>query len=116
MKTILFVDDEESICLLYETEFGDMGYKVVTAKDGDEALQKFEEVKPDLVTLDIKMPGPNGIDVLRRMKEKNKDVPVIMCTAYTEFKQDFGVWASDAYIVKSSDLGELKSKVKEILG
>jgi two-component system, response regulator, stage 0 sporulation protein F len=65
----LLVDDEESIQLLYREEFEDEGYIVDSAYNGDEALAKFRENPPDLVLLDINMPGLNGIEVLRQMKE-----------------------------------------------
>ncbi len=68
-----------------------------------------------MVLLDIKMPGMDGVEVLREVKSRWKDLPVILCTAYPHYKQEFGTWASDAYVVKSSDLRELKETVKEIL-
>ena len=84
--------------------------------DGEEALEKFSGQTPDLVILDINMPGMNGIEVLRRMKEINEHVPVILSSAYQEYKQDFGSWASEEYIVKSANLDELKSAVRKYLG
>ncbi|MDZ7642532.1 MAG: response regulator [Desulfurivibrio sp.] len=116
MKKILLVDDEESIHLLYREELEEEGYEVESAISGDEALEKLDVVKPDLIILDINMPGMNGIEALRRIKEINPDIPVILCTAYQEFKQDLASWASEEYIVKSSDLSELKAAVKKYLG
>ena len=115
MKKILLVDDEESIHLLYREEFEEEGYEVHSALSGTDALEKFETISPDLVILDINMPGMNGIEVLRQMKEINPTLPVILSTAYHEYKQDLGAWASDEYIVKSSDLGELKEAVRRYL-
>jgi len=88
MKTILLVDDDESIQLLYQEEFKEAGYKVVSVYNGSEALDKFKEVAPDLVILDIQMPGLNGIEVLRQIKMMNSAMPVILNSAYQEFKQD----------------------------
>ncbi len=116
MKKILVVDDEEYVRVLYKEELEDEGYCVSVASDGDEALRRIEEESPDLVILDIKMPGMNGIEVLRRLRERWRDLPVILSTAYGEYKQDFSTWASDAYEVKSSDLSSLKLKVKELIG
>lgn len=116
MKRILLVDDEEGIQLLYREEFEEQGYEVISAYNGEEALEKFAAQPPDLVVLDINMPGMNGIQVLRQMKEMNPDLPVILSSAYQEYKQDFGTWASDEYIVKSANLDELKDAVKRILG
>ncbi len=111
MKKILLVDDEESIHLLYRDELEEEGYEIHSALSGDEALDKLDILSPDLVILDINMPGLNGIDTLREMKERKPDLPVILSSAYNEFKQDLASWASEAYIVKSSDLTELKEAV-----
>ncbi len=112
---ILVVDDEEGLRLLYKEELEEDGAEVELASSGEEALEKLEKNSIDLVLLDIKMPGMDGVEVLRRVKEKWKDLPVILCTAYPHYKHDFGTWASDAYVVKSSDLTELKQTVREIL-
>jgi len=114
-KRILLVDDEEGIQLLYREEFEDEGYDVVSAYNGDEAIEIFTQTPPDLVILDINMPGMSGIEVLRRMKEINTDLPVILSSAYQEYKQDFGSWASEEYIVKSANMDELKQAVKKHL-
>ncbi len=111
MKKILLVDDEDSIHLLYREELEEEGYEVHSALSGEEALEKLNIIKPDLVILDINMPGMNGIDALRRIKEDRPNLPVILSSAYQEFKQDLASWASDDYIVKSSNLSELKAAV-----
>jgi CheY-like chemotaxis protein len=115
MKKILLVDDEDSIHLLYREELEDEGYEVHSALSGEEALAQLKIIAPDLVILDINMPGINGIDVLRQIKEMNPSLPVILSSAYQEFKQDLATWASDEYIVKSSNLDELKAAVKKHL-
>jgi len=114
-KRILLVDDEEGIQLLYREEFEEEGYEVIAAYSGEEALEKFGLEPPDLVILDINMPGMNGIEVLRRMKEINPNLPVILSSAYQEYKQDFGSWASEEYIVKSANMDELKNAVRKHL-
>lgn len=114
-KRILLVDDEESIQLLYREEFEEEGYVVDSARNGVEALAKFRSNPPDLVLLDINMPGMNGIEVLRQMKELRADLPVILNSAYQEYKQDFGSWASEAYVVKSANMEELKAAVRKHL-
>lgn len=116
MKKILVVDDEENIRELYRDELAEEGYRVEMAEDGIQALAKFESFRPDLVTLDVMMPGMDGIEVLRRIREKNPSVPVLLLTAFGEFKQDFSTWASDAYIVKSADVTELRQTVRKLLG
>lgn len=111
MKKILLVDDEESIHLLYRDELEEEGYEIHSVLSGNEALEKLDIIAPDLVILDINMPGLNGIETLREMKERHPTMPVILSSAYNEFKQDLASWASEAYIVKSSDLSELKEAV-----
>jgi DNA-binding response OmpR family regulator len=115
VKRILVVDDEESIRLLYQEELQEQGYEVILAEDAEEAIVKFTEMCPHLVILDIKMPGLSGIDLLRTLRERSRDVPIILSTAYGEYKQNFETWASDAYIVKSSNLDTLINKIGEIL-
>lgn len=114
-KRLLLVDDEESIQLLYREEFEEEGYIVDSAYNGVEALEKFRTNPPDLVILDINMPGMNGIEVLRQMKEMRASLPIILSSAYQEYKQDFGSWASEAYVVKSANMDELKSTVRKNL-
>ncbi len=116
MKKILVVDDEENIRELYRIEFEDMGYAVTVVSDGTQALTKLDAEKFDLVTLDMRMPDIDGIETLRKMKEKDSKLPIIICTAYEEYKQDFGSWCSEAYVVKSADTSLLRDTVKNILG
>lgn len=110
---IMVVDDEKNILMLYRSELEDEGYEVVAANSGKEALELFDKEKPDMVTLDIMMPDIDGVQVLRQLKEKNPNIPVIMLTAY-DYRDDFSIWASDAYVVKSSDLGSLKDTIKQV--
>lgn len=114
-KTILVVDDEENIRFLYKEELTDEGYEVILAGNAEEALEKIVQQRPDLITVDIKMPGMDGLEFLQKLKEEEKEIPVILCSAYGSYKQDFRVWASDAYVVKSADLSELKGAIKDIL-
>jgi DNA-binding response OmpR family regulator len=115
MKRILIVDDEENIRFLYKEELEDEGFVVELAKNGEEALEKLSLFRPDLITLDIKMPGIGGIEALRRIREVERNLPIILCSAYGDYKQDLTTWASDAYVVKSADLTELKSTIRRFL-
>lgn len=115
MKRILVADDEMSIRLLYSEELREEGYEVLTAANGREALEIVEKEPVDLVILDIKMPEMSGIEVLRQIKEKHPHLPVLLSSAYSEYKQDFGTWASEEYLVKSSDLEDLKAAVRRHL-
>jgi len=111
---ILLVDDDEHIRRLYKEELEEEGYEVVVAATGTEALDLFDKENPDLVTLDILMPNIDGIKLLRQMKEKRPRVPIVMSTAY-DYRDDFAVWASEAYVVKSAELSDLKETIKKLL-
>jgi len=112
---LLVVDDEKNIRMLFKEELEEEGYQVEAASNGLEALEKLKGSSFDLVVLDIKMPGMDGIQALNEIKNLNKDQPVILCSAYGEFKQDFSSWVSDGYVVKSADTRELKQTIKNIL-
>ena len=112
---ILVVDDEENIRLLYGEELREEGYEVETARDAYEADEKVAAFHPDLITLDIKMPGIDGIEYLRKFREAGNTTPVVLCTAYSDYKKDFKIWASEAYVVKSFNLDQLKATIKEVL-
>ena len=112
---ILIVDDEEVILMLYKEELEEEGYDVITTSDGYKLLEKIDEEKPDLVLLDIKMAEYNGLDLLQDIRKTFYNIPVILCSAYSSFKGDLKSIAADYYVVKSSDLTELKQKIKMAL-
>ena len=110
---ILIVDDEVNQGLLYEQELTDEGYSVDLAESGEKALEMVKQNTYDLVVLDIGMPDMDGLETLGRMLSIDNKVPVILNTAYPSYKDNFMSWAADAYVVKSSDIGELKDKIRE---
>jgi DNA-binding response OmpR family regulator len=110
---VLIIDDDIHIQRLYKEELEEEGYETIVAATGKDALELFEKENPDVVTLDILMPDMDGITLLRKMKEQRPKTPIIMSTAY-DYRDDFAVWASEAYIVKSSDLTELKKTIKSL--
>jgi len=112
---ILVVDDEENIRFLFKEELEEEGYQVEVASNGFEAIDKVKGTRFDVIVMDIKMPGMDGIQALNEIKNMIKEQPVILCSAYGEFKQDFSSWISDAYVVKSADTSELKQTIKNIL-
>ena len=114
-KKILIVDDEPNLRLLYEAEFSSEGYQVVLAGDGREAIDVVKKEKPNLVILDIAMPGMDGISAMGEILGCDNGIPVILNSAYTHYKDDFQSWSADAYVVKSSNLQELKETVVDLL-
>ena len=115
MRKVLIVEDEKNLLDLYRMELEDEGYSVATAESGSVALEISKEFQPDLVVLDIKLGNEEGLRVLSDLKHQKKDRPVILNSAYTHFKHDFSSWAADAYVVKSGDMSELKSKIRSFL-
>jgi CheY-like chemotaxis protein len=114
-QMILVVEDDTNQRALYEEELRDEGYDVVTAGDGKEALARVADRKPDLIVLDVNMPGMDGLDTLARLQESDGKIPVILNTAYASYRDSYSSWSADAYVVKSSDLTELKTTVKRLL-
>jgi len=115
MNKLLVVDDEAPLRLLYEKELTEEGYEVVLASDGWEAVKMIEEEAPDLVVLDIQMPEMDGLEAMGKILGKYNKLPVIINSAYSSYKSNFMSWAADAYVVKSSNLDELKSSIRDIL-
>ncbi len=115
-KTILVIDDEQNIRALFAEEFKDDGYSVISTDSGEEALDLLEKEKIDLITLDIKMPKMDGIEFLTKVREKFRYLPIIICTAYDTYRQEFSVWNADGYILKSGDLTEIREKIKKLIG
>ncbi len=115
MARILIVEDDVNQRMLYETEVAEMGHEVLLARDGVEAVDKLREFKPDAVILDLMMPNMHGLDALRKMLSLKPNIPVIIHTAYQHYKDNFMSWAAEEYVVKSSDLSELKSAIRRVL-
>ncbi len=115
MTTILLGEDDKNQRLLYEQELGLEGYEIRTAIDGKDALKKVKEQPPDIIIMDICMPEMGGLEAIGRIISKSKGIPIIINTAYSSYKDNYMSWIADAYIVKSSDLTELKNKIKELL-
>ena len=115
MTTILLVDNDKNQRLLYEQELRFEGYEIVVAEDGKDVLKKVQEQPLDLVVMDINLPMMDGLDIMGWILSKHRNIPIIINTAYSNYKDNFMSWAADAYIVKSADLSELKNKIKELL-
>jgi CheY-like chemotaxis protein len=117
-KKIMIVDDEEDIRISVSQILEVCGYDVIKAANGMDCLQKLEQELPDLVILDIMMPGMNGWDVAARIKENEQwsKIPIVFLTAKgDEMSIGMGSLASEEYIVKPFDVVKLKDSVQRIL-
>ena len=115
MSRLLVVDDEANIRLLYAEELTDDGYEVITAAGTEEAVEKLQEGTFDLAVLDIKLKNESGIELLQKLVKERHDMPVILCSAFSCYKDDFSAWLADGYVVKSGDLSELKQEIARVL-
>ena len=115
-STILLVDDEESIQKLLTYPLERDGFRVVQARDGEEALERFEDERVDLVLLDLALPKLDGIEVCRRLRAKSS-VPILMLTARDdEIDKVLGLEiGADDYITKPFSIRELRSRIRAAL-
>lgn len=117
MKKVLIVDDQPGIRMLLEEVFSKEGFETLSAGTGDEALAIFKERRPDLVLLDMKIPGMDGIEILKRMKRDCEKVQVVMMTAYGELDliEEAKTWGAVRHFTKPFDVFELRDTVKNLL-
>ena len=118
-KKVMVVDDEEDIRVSVGQVLEISGYEVIKAENGTDCLQKLEHITPDLVILDIMMPGMSGWDVAARIKEHDtwRTIPIVFLTAKgDEMSVGMGSLASEEYIVKPFEVRKLKESVEKILG
>lgn len=117
MKKILVVDDELSILTLLEFNLKKAGYEVLKAMDGNQAVQVAIEGKPDLMILDIMLPGIDGIEVCKKLRMEKVDIPILMLTAKDEeFDKILGLeLGADDYMTKPFSPREVVARVKAIL-
>jgi two-component system response regulator AtoC len=109
MKSILVIDDDPLIGKTLSSHLSRKGFEVLTAENGEEGLQKYGESCPDLVILDIRLPDKDGLEVLGKIKEKNKDACIVIMTAYDDMKTTVEAIKLGAfeYLVKPLDYVEL---------
>jgi CheY-like chemotaxis protein len=115
MRRILIVDDERHLRLLYRRELEDDGYQVVEAANAEEGIRAFEQQRPDLIVMDVRMPGMNGLEAMARILDKDRRVPIVLNTAFDSYRDDFTSWAAYAYVTKGPDTEELRRTVRKLL-
>ena len=116
MSKILVIDDDQAIRTLYQEELTSEGYEVITTGDCKSLLNTVREQEPDVIVLDIMMQGYNGLDLLQDIRNDHWDLPVILCTSYPMFKYETKSVSADYFVVKNSDLSNLKIKVEMAIG
>ena len=109
------MDDDESIQMLYADELEEEGYEVIASGDGTKLMELIRETAPDLVVMDIRLGRYNGLDLLQDVRNAYCDLPVVLCTAYPAFKSDLKSVAAEYLVAKSSNLNELKKKIRMAL-
>ncbi|MGZ9798863.1 response regulator [Staphylococcus pseudintermedius] len=116
-QRVLVVDDEQSIVTLLKYNLEQSGYVVEVAQDGEEALQKEKETKPDLIVLDVMLPKKDGIEVCKTIRSDKNQVPILMLTAKDdEFDRVLGLeLGADDYMTKPFSPREVAARVKAIL-
>ncbi|MCP4675145.1 MAG: response regulator transcription factor [Deltaproteobacteria bacterium] len=116
-ETILVVEDDKSLRDGLAMNFELQGYKVVTAADGDEGMQKAFDSRPDMIVLDLMLPGWSGLEILEELREKNSNVPVLILSARdrTRDKIEGLEIGADDYVTKPFELSELLARVEAML-
>lgn len=112
MARILLIDDDEHIRLLYAEELPEEGHELITLASVDMVLDAVDRFQPEVVVLDIKMGGYNGLELLQDIRNNYLSLPIILCSAYDTYKEDPRTMATDYYVVKSFDLSELKIAIR----
>lgn len=117
MKQLLIIDDQPGIRLLLEEIFIQAGLDTLLAANGAEALEILETCRPDCILLDMKMPGMNGVEVLREIRKTLPDTLVMMMTAYSEIEltEEAGKLGIDQYFTKPFDIFEVRDTVMKRL-
>ncbi len=117
-KRILVVDDETDVCGMLVELLGSLGYEVVSALNGKEALDALDKGKFGLVISDLKMPEVDGRSLLRSIKRENKTLPVVIITGYgtAATPDEMAALGADGYLVKPFTINQIAKIVADLIG
>jgi len=115
-KAVLFVDDEEMVLEIGSLMLQKLGYSVLTASTGKEAIELLEKNKIGFVILDMKMPGTNGYEIYYQLKKIQPEVKILLASGYTgeQYEKGFINIGFDGFIQKPFDLKRLSKKIEDI--
>jgi DNA-binding response OmpR family regulator len=111
MTRILHIDKDDAIRFLYEEELTEEGYEVIGTNNCKGILDKIAKLNPNIIILEPKFPKVDGLDILQSIRATHYNIPVIISTAYSDFRYDPRSITADYFVIKCSDLRELKLKI-----
>jgi len=118
MKHVMVVDDEVDILTCLDEALSAEAYRVTAVASGAEALDLLAREVPDLIILDLRMPQISGIEVLKELRAKHPELPIVVCTGLSGYRDDFDVVTSNvaAFLEKPLDIERVVRTVRELLG
>ncbi|MCK6560881.1 response regulator [candidate division KSB1 bacterium] len=116
MACILVVDEAANMRLLYRTELEVEGHEIVAAASAEEALKVLARRPIDAIVADLVLPDCCGLHLLSEVLTRQRHLPFIINTAYGQFRDNFQTWGAEAFVIKSSDLSELKKVLRQVVG
>lgn len=114
MSKVMIVEDEPNLRLLYEMELRRAGFDVASTGTAEECLASLDETHPDLVVLDVMLPGRDGIETLQLLRTRERTLRIVLNTACSWPRDNYLSWAADEFLVKSSDPSELVETVQRL--
>lgn len=115
MKRIMIIEDDKSFARVMEFNLIREGYLILKNFTGSDALESVKGGESaDLIILDLNLPDINGLELMEMIREYT-DVPIIINSGYSQYKSDFSSWLADDYLIKNTDLSELRDRIRSLL-
>ena len=115
MTTILIIEDDKDFAELLADRLKEEGYNTFLAFTGNDGIKEIEDINPQCVTLDIHLPDIDGIEILKRLKQRNSSLPVVIITSDDTVKEKVSSYQPESFFVKPIDFNKLKNVLKLIL-